>query len=747
MQHQSYKPLTREDILTRLKLRGAQLKLFWPVVEELESTGIIVRTRYDTYGLPARMNLIKGTLSMSQKGFGFVIPENKEEHDIFIPPGELIDAMHGDTVMVRINSRASIGRQAEGEVIRVLKRKNTSIVGTFSERGQFGFVVPDDDKIMQDIFVAKKNFGGAKDGQKVVVEITIWPKKQRSAEGRISEVLGNEGDKGIDILAIIKQHELPLVFPDKVLAEAEKVSDVVQAKDEEQRRRLENRIIVTIDSDDAKDLDDAVYVERIDNDKWLLGVYIADVAYYVGENTALDLEARDRGTSVYLVDRVLPMLPERLSNGICSLNAGLDRLVMSCEMKIDNLGRVYDYEIFPAVINITKRLSYPVVREIVEESKVPEGISLPMAKMLREMGELSKVLRKKRMDRGAIDFDFAEQKIILDDNGKPTEIKQVKRSIAESIIEEFMLSANETVAKHLFDLHVPSVYRVHEEPEDEKILSLASLLTTFGLKLSRSKKVCPADLQNILRKIHGKPEEPLISKVMLRSLKQAEYKAENLGHFGLAANFYTHFTSPIRRYPDLLVHRLLKETATRKKLTAKRQEKLEKLLPDMAEHASKRERLAELAERETRDLKKVEYMVQYIGEEFSGTISGVTSYGLFIELSNGVEGLLHMSALTDDYYVYMENDYMLLGEASGKKYRLGDAVTVEVLQANVATRNIDFILPGQKLATRKILLERLQERLAKTSKEKKAAKSKPKKARPTADKKKASTKKVRKKRN
>ena len=716
MQRRAHKPLTCEEMAEQLHLSGVQLKIFWIVLADMEKQGRVVKTCYDTYGLPERMSLIKGILSMSQKGFGFVVSEKKEEDDIFIPPGATLDAMHGDTVMARISSRKHHGRQAEGEIIKVLQRKNTSIIGTFSTRGQFGFLVPDDSKIMQDIFIPLKHFHGAKDGQKVIVEITVWPRRHRNAEGKITEILGDINDNGVDILSIIKQHELAIEFPEKVLDAADKISDFVEPQDEEKRRNLRDRIIVTIDSDDAKDLDDAVYVEQLPDEKWLLGVYIADVSHYVEENAELDMEARERGTSVYLVDRVLPMLPERLSNGICSLNAGVDRLVMSCEMKIDSAGEVFGYEIFPAVINISKRLSYPVVRQAIEEDKTPEEISPQLVKILREMGALSKILRKKRMNRGAIDFDFPEQKVIIDAAGKPVEIKQVKRTIAESIIEEFMLCANETVAKHLYELHMPSLYRVHEEPEDEKMLSLGTLLATFGLKLSRTKKVTPANLQSILGKVAGRTEEALISKVMLRSLKQAEYKAENLGHFGLAAKYYTHFTSPIRRYPDLVVHRLLKERAATRKLTAKRSEKLEKLLPEIAEHSSKKERVAEQAERETKDLKKVEYMLNYIGAEFDGNISGVTSYGLFVELDNGVEGLLHIAALSDDYYIYVEGEYSLVGEGSGKTFRLGDAITVEVLQANVTTRTVDFVLPGEKLVARQKTIERLKERHSKSTK-------------------------------
>lgn len=693
MHKESYKPLSQEELLERLSLSGKELKAFWSAVADLTKNGDIVKTRYNTYGLPEKMNLVVGTLSLTQKGYGFLLPDNKEIDDVFLPPGSMIDAMHGDHVMVRINSRSK-DRKQEGEIIRVLTRKTTSVVGVFNQRSEYAFVTPDDRRINTDIFVAKKNFAGAKDGQKVVVQITVWPSGQKNAEGKVVEVLGNVGDIGLEILSIIKQHDLPVDFSDRVLSAAARIPDIVGPQELEGRRDLRNRMIFTIDGEDAKDLDDAVYVEETDAG-WLLGVYIADVSYYVVEDTPLDLEARERGTSVYLADRVLPMLPERLSNGICSLNAGQDRLVMSCEMRISSKGDVVSYEIFPAVIKVNKRLSYPVVRQVVDDENLPSDIDIYSARMLKRMGTLSKVLRKKRLSMGAVDFDFPEQKIILDVSGKPVDILQIKRSIAESIIEEFMLLANQTVAKHLSGKEVPSLYRVHEEPDEDKITALTDFLSSFAIKLSTKKKVVPSDFQAVLTKIKNTPEETLISKVMLRSLKQARYSAENVGHFGLSAKYYTHFTSPIRRYPDLVVHRLLKETA-KNKMTAKRREKLAKSMTEIAEHASERERAAEQAERDTKDLKKAEYMLEHIGEEFSGIISGVTSYGLFVELESGVEGLLHMSALLDDYYVYVEKDYSLVGEASKKVYRLGDELAVEVFKVDVAARSVDFILPGQK---------------------------------------------------
>lgn len=724
MKHQSYKPLSEEDIIDKLAIKGIELNFFWDVLKEMEQEGIIVCTRFNTYGLPEKMNLVVGNLSLNNKGFGFLVPDNKEEPDIFIPPSLLSNAMNGDRVIGRINSRHK-GRQPEGEIIRILKRAYNTIVGNFQQRKNFGFVLPDDKKVAHDLFISLKDFNGAQDGQKVVAEITVWPKKGRSAEGKIVEVLGNPGDVGLEILSIIKQYDFPTSFPEEIMEATKKVSTQVEKKEYDNRRDLRDRLIVTIDSDSAKDLDDAVYVEQLDNDLWMLGVYIADVSYYVKKDSIIDKEARARATSLYFVDRVIPMLPERLSNGICSLNAQEDRLVMSCEMKINSSGKVVSYDIFPAVIKVTKRLSYPVVKEVVEDNIVPADFSLELVDMLKKMVSLRNILRQKRLERGAIDFDFPEQKIILNPVGKPLEIKQIFRTVAESIIEEFMLAANETVAEHLSKLSVPSIYRIHEDPDEEKIESLSTLLDSFALKLTTDKKVKPLDLQNVLKKIQGKAEEKLIGKVILRSLKQAEYKSENLGHFGLAAKYYTHFTSPIRRYPDLVVHRLLKETS-KGKLNEKQKEKLKVLLVDVAEHSSKRERMAEQAERDIQDLKKAEYMVDYVGQEFKGTISGVMAFGLFVELENGVEGLVHMSSLTDDYYIYVEEEYCLIGEQNKKIYRLGDPIAVEVLQVNILERTIDFILPGEQVIARENLLKKMQARkpVVKTLKNDKKAKPK-----------------------
>lgn len=698
MRHEAYKPLTAEDLAEGLQLSGDELKDFWGLLEELEQNADIIKTRHDKYGTPERMNLVVGKMSMTSKGFGFVIPEVRqtpEESDVFIPISLMLSAMNNDRVVARVNRPGGTGKTREGEIIRVVKRANTKIVGTFENSKSFGFVVPDDTKIAQDIFISRDNFLGAKIGAKVVVEITKWPEPRRNAEGKIIEVLGYAGDPGLDILSVIKKHDLPMEFPAAVEEAANHTPTVIHPDEIAGRHDLRDFKIVTIDGDDAKDLDDGVYVEKRANNTFFLSVHIADVSYYVRENMPLDEEAYARGTSIYLVDRVLPMLPPRLSNGICSLNEGEDRLAMSIEMEIDANGKVTKYDIFPSVIKIYRRLTYNIVRKIlVDKEEDLRKDNEDILEQLEDMEALCHVLRKRRMNRGAIDFDFPEVKVKLDSEGKPVKLVKRVRSLSESIIEECMLVANETVAEHMTKLKVPFIYRVHEEPEAGKLEKLNALLATFGQHIVRTKDdvINPALLQKVLKEIEGRPEERIISTVMLRSLKQARYEAQNLGHFGLAAQYYTHFTSPIRRYPDLIVHRLLRETFKTGTIPAKRQEKFKAILPEIATHTSSRERLAAEAERETVDMKKIEYMAQFIGEEFDGIINGVTAFGIFVELENGVEGLVRVSSMENDYYQYVEEQYALIGERTKKVYRLGDPARVILTQANVESRNIDFIL-------------------------------------------------------
>lgn len=667
------------------------------------------------------MGLVAGRFQLTSKGFGFVIPDNKGDRpDVFIPPRALNGAMNNDRVLARIDNDTH-GKKPEGEILRIIVHANNKVVGVFHQSGEFAFVTPDDKRIGQDVYVMKRHFNNAKDGQKVVVEITEWPQNNRKAEGKITEVLGNLGDVGLEILSIIKQNDLPLTFPEEVLDASYKVPKTIKKSELNGRRDLRDRTVVTVDGEDAKDLDDAVYVEKLNSNEYLLGVYIADVSYYVTENSVLDREARARGTSVYLVDRVLPMLPERLSNGICSLNAGEDRLSMACEMHINGEGKVLNYEIFPAVINVRHRLSYNIVRAMLAGDAELCAKYKDVLPMVGKMDELREILHKKRAKRGAVDFDLPEQKVILDEKLHPIEIVQRIHGNAESIIEEFMLVANETVAQHMFNQHWPFIYRVHDIPAEEKMQDFAKLLANFNIKFKVHEETKPKDIQQAVEAIAGTPEERLITTVALRSMKQAVYQTENIGHFGLAAKYYTHFTSPIRRYPDLIVHRLLHRWLQAPKLPANEVEPLGDKLDMIAEHSSIRERAAADAERATVELKKCEYMADHIGEEFDGTISGVTAFGMFVELENGVEGLVHISSLMDDYYDYYEERYALVGTHSGNVYRLGDKVRIEVLQVNISDVSIDFIMAGENNGVREHIRQQL---LAKQKQPKIVTKSK-----------------------
>lgn len=699
MREGCYAPMTSEELLEAL-CSACSPDVFWQELLALEHNGDVVKTRFDTYGLPEKMGLVAGRLQLTSKGFGFVIPDNKgERSDVFIPPRALNGAMNNDRVLARVNS-AVAGQNPEGEVLRIITHANGRVVGVFYQTGDFAFVTPDDKRIGQDIYIMRKNFHGAKNLQKVVVEITQWPMEHRKAEGKIVEVLGDPGDVGLEILSIIKQNDLPLEFPKEVIAAAENIPLAVRPQEMEGRRDLRSRTVVTIDGEDAKDLDDAVYVEQVNENEFLLGVYIADVSHYVKEDSPLDREACSRGTSVYLVDRVLPMLPTRLSNGICSLNEGEDRLAMACEMRMDKKGSLLSYEIFPAVIKVKHRLSYNQVRSILSGDEALEAHYGDIVPMLRKMDSLRLILSDMRRRRGAVDFNVPEQKVILDEKLRPVEIVQRIHGDAESLIEEFMLAANETVAGHMQRLKSPFIYRVHDVPEEEKMKQLGRLLTNFNIKFIPGENVKSKEIQKVVKAVEGRPEERLVTTVALRSMKQAVYQTENLGHFGLAAKYYTHFTSPIRRYPDLIVHRLLRSRMQQTRLKKEEAEELLDKLNFISEHASLRERAAAEAERATVELKKAEYMAGHLGEEFDGVISGVTAFGMFVELQNGVEGLVHISSLMDDYYEYYEERYALVGSHSGKVYRLGDRVRIEVLQVNISEVSIDFIMAGENDAVR-----------------------------------------------
>src|SRR5690625_2891472 len=674
--------------------RVDDFKMLIKTLNELEETGQLIRTRKNRYGLPEKMNLIRGKIEMNKKGFAFLIPDDEGESDIYIHSSDLASAMHNDTVIVRLEKKGYRDQRPEGVVIRIIERAIQQIVGTYEDNREFGFVIPDDSKIANDIFIPKGKAKGAITGNKVIVEIVTYPEGRKSAEGEVIQILGHKNDPGIDILSIIYKHGIKIDFPQNVLDQAASTPEQISEADTEGRRDLRNETIVTIDGADAKDLDDAVRVEKLDNGNFLLGVYIADVSHYVTENSAIDKEALERGTSVYLVDRVIPMIPHRLSNGICSLNRGVDRLTLSCEMEINEYGEVVSHEIFEAVIRTTERMTYEAVNKILvnKDEELREKYQ-PLVPLFEEMEELAQILRKKRMKRGAIDFDFKEAQVLVDEEGTATDVVIRERSVGEKLIEEFMLCANETVAEHFHWLDVPFIHRIHEYPDESKLEHFFEFLAGLGyIVRGTATDIHPLELQKVLKKIKGKKEEMVVSKLMLRSMKQAKYDPISVGHFGLATDFYTHFTSPIRRYPDLIVHRLIRTYLLEGDLSSKTISQWREALSDIAKHTSVMERVAIETEREVDDLKKAEYMKDKIGEKFSGIISSITNFGLFVELENTVEGLVHVSYMTDDYYHFDERSYALIGERTGQVYRIGEEVVVEVIGVNLEERAVDFEL-------------------------------------------------------
>jgi len=703
MREQAYKPMTYQELEQYFQISdAAEFKQFLKLLNQLEQEGKIVLTRSQRYGIPERMNLVRGRLQAHAKGFAFLIPEDREHPDVYIHANDLKSAMNGDTVLVRINSKSVAGGKLEGEVIRIVTRAVVQVVGVFQNLEAYGFVLPDDKRINRDIFIPKESFAGAVDGEKVVVRIVNYPEGRSAAEGEIIEILGHKDDPGIDILSIIRKHQLPEAFPDEVMAEATDAPDEIAEEDivKQGRRDLRDKVIVTIDGEDAKDLDDAVNVELLPNGHYKLGVHIADVGYYVREGSKLDHEAYNRGCSVYLVDRVIPMLPHRLSNGICSLNPKVDRFTLSCEMEFDEKLHVVKHDVFTSVIRTTERMTYTNVRKILleEDPEVTERYS-DLVDMFKTMRDLAMKLRSKRMKRGAVDFDFEESKVLVDEEGKVTDIVKRERSIAEQIIEEFMLAANETVAEHFHWLKVPFIYRIHEDPDQEKLMNFMAFAANFGyaVKGSKSNKIHPRALQKLLEDIQGTKEQTVISTMMLRSMKQAKYDAESTGHFGLAAEFYTHFTSPIRRYPDLVIHRIIREVVEHNGvLPEDRQEYLASRMQEIAQQSSERERVAVEAERDTEQLKKAEYMLDKVGEVFPGMISSVTSFGMFVELENTVEGLIHISTMTDDYYHFHEQHMSLIGERTSRIFRIGDEVEIRVARVNMDEHTIDFELVDMK---------------------------------------------------
>ncbi len=671
-----------------------EFKLLVKTLNELEHTGQLIRTRKNRFGLPEKMNLVRGKIEMNKKGFAFLIPEDENEKDIYIHSSDLLSAMNNDTVIVRIEKKGVRENRPEGVVIRILERANNQIVGTYEDSHEFGFVIPDDKRIPNDIFIPKNKTKGAITGHKVIVDIAQYPEGRKSAEGEVVQILGHKNDPGIDILSIIYKHGIKIDFPDNVLDQAEKTPDSISEAELKGRRDLREEVIVTIDGADAKDLDDAVRVEQLENGNYLLGVYIADVTHYVTENSPIDKEALERGTSVYLVDRVIPMIPHRLSNGICSLNRDKDRLTIGCEMEVNRAGQVVGHEIFQAVIRTTERMTYKDVNKIlVDKDEETRKKFEPLVPNFERMEELASILRHKRMKRGAIDFDFKEAQILVDEEGKATDVVIRERSTGERLIEEFMLCANETVAEHFHWMDVPFIHRIHESPDEAKLEHFFEFLAGLGYVIKGTPNdIHPLELQKVLERVKGEKEEMVISKLMLRSMKQAKYDPVSIGHFGLSTDFYTHFTSPIRRYPDLIVHRLIRTYLINGNMSDKTLKKWKKLLPDIAKHTSEMERAAVDTEREVDDLKKAEFMLDKIGEEFTGIISSVTSFGLFVELENTVEGLVHVSYMTDDYYHYSDRHHALIGEMTGKVFRIGDEVNIKVMDVNMDEHAVDFVL-------------------------------------------------------
>lgn len=687
--------LTFDELVTTLDVPADDKEQLSAILDALEADGQIIKTKKGRYGSAARLGFVRGIFRGHERGFGFLMPLTEPDgDDIFIPADATFGAMDGDTVLAHISGKGGGGRRGdkkrEGEITRILIHAHDTVVGQFETGKKFGFVMPDDKRLTDDIFISKSDFHGAQDGQKVVVKLTKFPQGRRNAEGKIVEILGNPGDPGVDILCVMKHHGLSARFPARVEKALCDIPDEVTPDALYGREDFRNKTTITIDGADAKDLDDAIHIEKREGG-WTLGVHIADVSHYVKEGGALDKEALRRGTSVYLVDRVVPMLPPKLSNGICSLNPHVDRLTLSCVMDIDARGNVTSHRITPGVICTTERMTYTDVSAILDGNEALKKRYQPIVRDLRTMAALAKLLKSKRMKAGSIDFDFPEAKITLDDQGHPVDIQKYRITAANGIIEEFMLLANQTVAAEFTARKAPFVYRVHEPPTPDKITAFNEYVRNLGYHIKNETDPQPKEFSRLLEKIKGTREEVLIGKVMLRSLMKARYFEEDLGHFGLAFANYCHFTSPIRRYPDLCIHRIIKEMLT-SPLPPKRDAKLRTFVKKAAALSSEAELTAQEAEREVDDLKKAEYMAQHVGEDFDGVISSVTSFGFFVELDNTCEGLVRMGDLEDDYYIYDEKNLLLIGERTRRQFRIGDAVRVTVARASAAQRQVDFVL-------------------------------------------------------
>jgi ribonuclease R len=687
-------PATPRELLKILKVPREERATFKRRLKHLVESGDLVQVRGERYGVPDRMNLMVGRVTINPRGFGFVVPDRPVDGvtgDIFIAGANLNQAMHGDRVVARIE-RFKDGDRAEGRIIRIVERGSDILVGRYDvDDSGLGFVVPFDRRVMMDIFVPRQEARGAKPGEMVTLEITRWPTPSRGAIGRVTAVLGDIDAPGVDTEIIIRKYGIPDEHSEEAIVEATRLGPDVRARDIRSRTDFRPLQTVTIDGEHARDFDDAITIEKLPNGNFWLGVHIADVAHYVPEGSALDEEAYERGTSVYFPERAVHMFPAELATGLCSLNPRVDRLVQSCLMEVDRRGHVVRYEMHDGVINSNERMTYTAVNAILsrqDPSVAAEYRELvPMFEMMRELFE---ILNARRHRRGSIDFDLKEPEIVLDDQGMVEDIIAVERNVAHRIIEEFMLLANETVAQHLEDHHVPTLYRVHEQPDPLKVEEFEEFISTLGYSLAApANALRPKHFQKLVEKIHGTPEEKPIAFLMLRTMQKARYDASNLGHFGLAASSYTHFTSPIRRYPDLVVHRTLRES--RAGMSEERKEELTEDLPEIARHTSERERRADEAERELVQWKKVRFMADKVGDEFDGYITGVSAFGLFIELvEHFVEGLVHISTMADDYYRFVEKAHILRGENTGKVYRLGDKVRVQVVRVDMERRQIDL---------------------------------------------------------
>lgn len=763
MLEEAYKPLTLEELVDIFHISSREEPMLVALLESMQQAGTVVRTRTGRYGAPRRMNLVVGRLQAHARGFAFVIPDDaSDEGDVFIGPDNLGGAMHRDRVIARLLRRAGGGprqydggpaRRREGEIIRVLERANRRVVGVMDRTRRHGFVTPADPRLGSDVFIPKDELHGARSGEVVVVEITGWPGPRRGPEGEVIQRLGLPGEPGVDGAVIMFKHGRDPDFPPEVMAEAEGIPDHVSPDDMKGRTDLRHLTTVTIDGADAKDLDDALSLEVLESRggrrrrgrrgrrspgeaRWRLGVHIADVSHYVRPGSAIDTEARRRGTSVYLVDQVIPMLPQILSNGICSLNAGVDRLAVSVLMDLDEDGRLVDHEIVPSVIRVDHRLTYDEVDALlgkahdVQEAGGGENSAAgsqpsrsgqdhddhgsgqggsgdgaapsepPYASMVRELSSLARLRFDARLRRGAIDFDLREPRVILDEQGRVEDLVTAGRTPGTSLIEELMILCNETVSEGFYRRKIPFLYRIHEPPDAEAAGQFREFAALFGFHLPDDDRLKPGHYQALLNDVKGRPEEYLINTVALRSMQRARYSAGHQGHFGLASEWYSHFTAPIRRYPDLMIHRIIKE-ASQGDLSPRRTAELLRDLPGLAAHCSVAEREAEEAERESLDLKKAEFMERFLGDIFDAIVSGVTSFGLFIQLPNTVEGLIHVSTMTDDYYHFDEKTFALIGERTGQRFRLGDPIRAQLIKVNRDTRTIDFRLDPEDDPRRK----------------------------------------------